>query len=173
MGIPTFDVNINCLSKSWVVNITGICTQINTRKKVVFNENGSGHFAPKLGGHFKLELGGQYHWNLQLAKNIDEVRPKTLMMRTDILVLNKLGKPFTVDGVGSIIEPLKCLFPDRKLNPQTIRMSVICNWLNERKLTLEQTQELSGHKWIGTTEKYIKSDAKNERELINRYFPKL
>jgi len=110
---------------------------------------------------------------IPLAKYIDEVRPKILMMRTDILVLNKLGKPFTVDGVGSIIEPLKCLFPDRKLNPQTIRMSVICNWLNERKLTLEQTQELAGHKWIGTTEKYIKSDAKNERELINRYFPKL
>ena len=69
-----FDVNINCLSKSWVVNITGICTQINTRKKVVFNENGSGPFVPKLGGQFKLEsgghckleVGGQYHWNLQL-----------------------------------------------------------------------------------------------------------
>ena len=76
-------------------------------------------------------------------------------------------------AVALKIEPLKCLFPDRKLNPQTIRMSVICNWLNERKLTLEQTQELAGHKWIGTTEKYINSDAKNERELINRYFPKL
>ena len=40
------------LNWNWVVNITGICTQINTRKKVVFNENGSGHFVPKLGGQF-------------------------------------------------------------------------------------------------------------------------
>lgn len=108
---------------------------------------------------------------IPLVKYIDEVRPKMLMMKTDVLVLNKLGKPFTVDGVGSIIEPLKCLFPDRKLSPQTIRMSVICNWLNEKRLTLEQAQELAGHKWIGTTEKYIKVDSKNERELINKYFP--
>lgn len=108
---------------------------------------------------------------LPIARYIDEVRSKMLMTKTDKLILNKLGKPISVDGIHSVIEPLKGLFPDRKLNPQTIRMSVICNWLNERKLTLEQTQELAGHKWIGTTEKYIKSDAKNERELINRYFP--
>ncbi|WP_290859262.1 hypothetical protein [Flavobacterium sp.] len=95
------------------------------------------------------------------------------MTKTDKLILNKLDKPISVDGIHSVIELLKGLFPDRKLNPQTIRMSVICNWLNERKLTLEQTQELSGHKCIGTTEKYVKSDAKNEQELINRFFPKL
>lgn len=108
---------------------------------------------------------------LPLSKYIDEVRPKMLMVKTDILILSKLGKPISVDGIHAIIEPLKSLFADRKLNPQTIRMSVICNWLNQGKLTLEQTQELAGHKWIGTTQNYIKSDAKNERELINRYFP--
>lgn len=108
---------------------------------------------------------------LPLSKYIDEVRPKMLMVKTDILILNKLGKPISIGGIHSIFDQLKELFSDRKLNPQTIRMSVICNWLNERKLTLEQTQELAGHKWIGTTQKYIKSDAKNERELINRYFP--
>jgi site-specific recombinase XerD len=108
---------------------------------------------------------------LPLSKYIDEVRPKMLMVKTDILILNKLGKPISVDGIHSIFDQLKDLFPDRKLNPQTIRMSVICNWLNERKLSLEQTQELAGHKWIGTTQNYIKSDAKNERELINRFFP--
>lgn len=43
--------------------------------------------------------------------------------------------------------------------------------LNEKKLTLEKVQELAGHKWIGSTEKYIKTDANNERELINRYYP--
>lgn len=59
----------------------------------------------------------------------------------------------------------------RKLSPQTIRMSVICNWLNERKIPLERTQELAGHKWPGTTEKYFKVDANAERELINKFFP--
>lgn len=108
---------------------------------------------------------------LPLSKYIDEVRPKMLMTKTDKLILNKLGKPITIDGVGSVTDQLKALFPDRKLNPQTIRMSVICNWLNEKKLTLEKVQELAGHKWIGSTEKYIKTDANNERELINKYFP--
>lgn len=108
---------------------------------------------------------------LPIAKYIDEVRPKILMMQTDKLILSKLGKPISVDGIYSVIEPLKVLFPDRKLNPQTIRMSVICNWLNEKGVTLERTQELAGHKWIGTTEKYIKVDANAERELINKFFP--
>ena len=108
---------------------------------------------------------------LPLSKYIDEVRPKMLMVKTDKLILNKLGKPISVDGIHSIFDQLKELFPDKKLSPQTIRMSVICNWLNEKRYSLEHTQELAGHKWIGTTEKYIKVDSKNERELINRFFP--
>ena len=105
------------------------------------------------------------------SKYINEVRPKQLRCNTDKLIITKLGKPITVDSIHSVIVPLKPLFPDRSINPQTIRMSVICNWLNEKKYSLEQTQGLAGHKWIGTTEKYIKVDAKNEREIINRYFP--
>ena len=108
---------------------------------------------------------------IPLSKYIDEVRPKMLMIKTDNLVLNKLGKPISNDGISSVIEPLKNLYPDRKLSPQSIRMSVIMNWLNEKKLTLEQVQQLAGHKWPGTTEKYIKVDANAERELINKYFP--
>jgi integrase/recombinase XerD len=106
-------------------------------------------------------------------KYIDEVRPKLLRCNTDKLLLGKLGKSISVDGIHAIIESLKALFPDKNLNPRTIRMSVICNWLNEKKIPLERVQELAGHKWPGTTEKYIKVNAKNERELINRYFPKI
>lgn len=108
---------------------------------------------------------------LPIAKYIDEVRPKMLMMKTDKLILSKLGKPISVDGIHSVIEPLKSLFPNKNLNPRTIRMSVICNWLNEKSIPLERVQELAGHKWPGTTEKYIKVDANAERELINKYFP--
>ncbi len=50
-------------------------------------------------------------------------------------------------------------------------MSVICNWLNEKKVPLERVQELVGHKWPGTREKYIKVESNSERELINKYFP--
>lgn len=105
------------------------------------------------------------------SKYINEIRPELLRCNTDKLLLSKLGKPISVDGIHAIIEPLKPLFPDRNLNPRTIRMSVICNWLNEKKIQLEKVQELAGHKWPGTTEKYIKVDNLQQRELINMYFP--
>lgn len=103
---------------------------------------------------------------------INEARPKLLRCESDKLILSKLGKPMAdVSSIKSIIDPLKDLFPDKKLCPQTIRMSVICNWLNEKKYPLEHVQELAGHKWPGTTEKYFKADSEQQRELINRFFP--
>lgn len=105
------------------------------------------------------------------SKYINEVRPKMLRSKTDKLIISKLGKSITVDSVHAMIQPLKALFPDKNLNPKTIRMSVICNWLNEQKLALEQVQALAGHKWPGTTEKYLKVDSLQQRELINRFFP--
>lgn len=107
------------------------------------------------------------------SKYINESRPKLLRSDTDKLIITKLGKAMSVDSVQAMIEPLKGLFPDKKLCPQTIRMSVICNWLNEKKLPLEKVQELAGHKWPGTTEKYFKADSEQQRELINRFFPVL
>lgn len=105
------------------------------------------------------------------SKYINETRTQMLRSTTDKLIITKLGKPIAVNSIHAMIEPLKPLFPDKKLNPQTIRMSVICNWLNEQKLALEQVQALAGHKWPGTTEKYLKVDSLQQRELINRFFP--
>lgn len=107
------------------------------------------------------------------SRYINSVRPELLKCETDRLILTKLGKPISVDSIHAIVEPLKPLFPDRSLNPKTIRMSVICNWLNERKMSLEHVQELVGHKWPGTTEKYIRVNSLEEVELINRFFPVL
>lgn len=108
------------------------------------------------------------------SKYINEARPKLLRWDSDKLVLSKLGKPIAdISSIKSIVEPLKDLFPDKKLCPQTIRMSVICNWLNEKKYPLEHVQELAGHKWPSTTEKYIKANSEQQRELINRFFPML
>lgn len=108
---------------------------------------------------------------LLFSKYINEVRPKMLRGATDKLIITKLGKPIAVNSIHAMIEPLKPLFPDKNLNPKTIRMSVICNWLNEQKMALEQVQQLAGHKWPGTTEKYFKADSQQQRELINRFFP--
>lgn len=108
---------------------------------------------------------------IPLSTYINETRDKILVGKTDKLLLGKLGNPISVDVIHAVFDQFKGLFPDRKINPQTIRMSVISNWLNEKSIPLERVQELAGHKWPGTTEKYIKVDANAERELINKYFP--
>lgn len=108
---------------------------------------------------------------LLFSKYLSTTRPAMLRTSTTKLILNKLGKPITVDGVNAIIEPLGSLFPDKPLNPRSIRMSVIANWLNERRLPLEQVQELAGHRWPSTTEKYIRKDIDEQRKLINQFFP--
>jgi len=108
---------------------------------------------------------------LVLSKYLNVIRPEMLMTKTDKLILNKLGKPITVDGINAVIEPLDYLFPDKKLNPRNIRMSVIANWMNEKRLPMETVQYLAGHKWPSTTEKYRRLDNLEQRELINRFFP--
>lgn len=95
---------------------------------------------------------------------INETRVELLRCKMDSLIITKFGKSMTDDNIHAMIEPLKGLFPDRKLNPQTIRMSVICNWLNEKKISLKRAQELAGHKWPGTTEKFIKVNSSPQRE---------
>lgn len=102
---------------------------------------------------------------------INNTRRELLRCKTDKLILNKLGQPITIDGIKAVVEPLQYLFNQKKLNPKSIRMSVISNWLNEKKLPLEQVQEMAGHKWPSSTEKYIKADLGKQREMINKYFP--
>ncbi len=104
-------------------------------------------------------------------KYIDDTREAQLRCKTDKLIISKLGKPINAYSIHCITEQLKPLFPDRDLNPRTIRMSVICNWLNEKKIPLEQVQALCGHRWPGSTEKYIKVNYLEEVELINKFFP--
>ena len=92
-------------------------------------------------------------------------------LKTDALVLGKLGTPITVDDVNYIVETAKSLFADRNLNPKTIRASVIANWLNEKKIPLEQAQLLAGHKWISTTVGYRHTSVDKQREMINKFHP--
>lgn len=106
-----------------------------------------------------------------LLEYVNQTRKKMLMCQTDKLILNKLGKPISVSGIHSIFDQFTGMFPNKKLNPQTIRMSVICNWLNEKKYPLEHVQQLCGHRYPGSTEKYIKVNHLEEVELINRFFP--
>jgi site-specific recombinase XerD len=110
----------------------------------------------------------------RLVENyLREDRPKLLRTEkhSDILILNKLGSPVQVDDINYLIETFKPLFPDRNLNAMTIRQSVIANWLNEKRIPLEQVQLLAGHKWIGSTLVYRQKSMDEQRELINKWHP--
>jgi integrase/recombinase XerD len=87
------------------------------------------------------------------------------------LLLGKLGTPITVDDINYLIETFKPIFPDRNLNTKTIRQSVIANWINEKKIPLEQVQLLAGHKWISSTTPYKQTSIDEQRELVNRFHP--
>jgi len=90
---------------------------------------------------------------------------------TNKLFITKLGASETVDGIHAMLEPLKGLFPHKTLNPKTVRMSVIANWLNERKLPLEDVQLMAGHKWPSSTERYKRANLEEQRRLINQFHP--
>ncbi len=108
-----------------------------------------------------------------LDKYINEIRPQILREETptEVLILGKLGTEMRGDDMHYLVSTFKGLFPDRNLTTVTIRQSVISNWLNEKKLPLEQVQLLAGHKWISSTERYRCTDVQQQRELINKFYP--
>ncbi len=106
-----------------------------------------------------------------LDNYINDGRKKLVREDTDVLLLGKLGTPTTSDDVHYLVSTFKGLYPERNLNPTTIRKSVIANWLNEKKLPLEQIQIMSGQKWISTTANYRQNSTEEQRELMNKWFP--
>ena len=106
-----------------------------------------------------------------LDRYLHESRKKLLRAETDVFAIGKLGTPLTADDINYLVSTYKPLFPDRNLNPQTIRQSVISNWMNEKKMPLEQVQLMAGHRWISSTVKYRQNNIEEQRELMNKWFP--
>jgi site-specific recombinase XerD len=102
---------------------------------------------------------------------INEGRKKLQREETEALLLGKLGNRIGVEDINYLTSTFKPLFPDRNLNPLTIRQSVIANWLNEKKIPLEQVQLMSGQKWISSTIKYRQTSMEEQREMMNKWFP--
>jgi hypothetical protein len=51
----------------------------------------------------------------------------------------------------------------------TVFSSVISNWLNSRKIPIEDVQQMAGHKWPSSTERYKREDMDEQRKLINQF----
>jgi integrase/recombinase XerD len=99
-------------------------------------------------------------------------RPFLTKVDIDALFIGKLGMPETGDGLHYLIESQRGLFPDRKLNPKTIRQSVIANLLASGKDIME-VKLFAGHKSISSTERYIQTDLSEINESLLQSFPNL
>lgn len=106
-----------------------------------------------------------------LDKYLRLSRPKLQRSETKFLLLNKLGNPIKADDVQYLVETFRYLFPDRKLNVQTIRQSVIANWLNTYQIPVEDVQLLAGHKRPSATLKYQLPNMEQAIHTLNTYFP--
>lgn len=110
-----------------------------------------------------------------------ELKPKQIILamkyhqerthQSKNLFIGKLGESVKVDTLNRILRPLKKKFPRRNLNAQTIRQSVITNWLNDDKIVLDEVQLLSGQKYMSSVQRYMKPNNEYDVEMINRYFP--
>lgn len=81
------------------------------------------------------------------------------------------GKPYSADSIHYLISTFGPLFPDRILNPKTIRKSVIANWLNDFHIPVEDVQFLAGHKQPTSTLRYKLPNIAESVKLVNLHFP--
>jgi integrase/recombinase XerD len=106
-----------------------------------------------------------------LEEYIIQIRPKLNPFKRDELILTSRGGAATVDGLSSLFDALKYMFPDRKLTATTVRQSVISNLLNHHNYLIEDVQLFAGQKWPSTTERYKRHNIEDQRKKINLWHP--
>jgi integrase/recombinase XerD len=82
---------------------------------------------------------------LAIYRYIQEDRARLVKENTNALLLTSRGTAERGSGILHLVRSQAELFPHRKLNPQTIRMSVIANWL-KGGMDLRKAQYMAGHK---------------------------
>jgi hypothetical protein len=70
-----------------------------------------------------------------------------------------------------MVKTLNDFYPDRPLNPKTIRFSVIKDLYHIRKLPIEQVMIFSGHHWLTSIKKFALNDAAERVDDMNNFFP--
>jgi len=100
-----------------------------------------------------------------------QVRPKLVKdSMTDAFIVNLRGHATKGDDVQYLVKSMQNKFPGRKLCPQTIRMSTICNMLKAGH-DLRIVQAFAGHKKISSTEHYQPSASEALKTAVNKYHP--
>ena len=105
-----------------------------------------------------------------LYKYIHEIRVRVNKTDTDQLVLTIRGTIENGEGINYLVGTFKNLFPDRNLNAQTIRQSVIANMLKTGK-DLRVVQAFAGHRKPSSTEKYRQTGLEELKSVIQKLHP--
>ncbi|MBO6516839.1 MAG: tyrosine-type recombinase/integrase [Bacteroidia bacterium] len=84
------------------------------------------------------------------------------------LFLGKLGSPITNDQIHYLVESQRFLFVQRKLNPKTIRQSVLVN-LFKQGWDVKDVQLFAGHRFPSTTERYKPQDLSELKEAVEKW----
>lgn len=101
---------------------------------------------------------------------IEKDRKELVKVETEKLIISKLGSEENGEGISYLIETMQSRFPDRKLNPKTIRQSVIANLLKQGK-GLRLVQAFAGQKYPSTTERYKQNYVEDLKREVLKYHP--
>lgn len=109
---------------------------------------------------------------LLIYQYIHEVRVKLLQNKvTDKLIVSHRGKAYTTTQVtGFVTRVFKNAYANRKVNPQTIRQSVIAN-LFKQGHDISVVQSFAGHKLPGATQRYKQNSVDTLKTAIQKYHP--
>jgi integrase/recombinase XerD len=105
---------------------------------------------------------------LSIYKYIKEERTQLIKQETEKLIIGKLGNSITVDEIHYLISTLQSRVTEKKVNPKTIRMSVI-KLLLDKGNDMRMVQYFAGHKQADSTEKYKQTAVNTLQENINKY----
>lgn len=97
-------------------------------------------------------------------------RPQLMHEETDALFLGKRGEIMDGGGLHYLVESMRTLFPDRTLNPMTIRQSVLVN-LFKQDWDVRDVQVFAGHRYASTTERYQPVDVSALEGALDRWHP--
>lgn len=103
-------------------------------------------------------------------KYIFESRPKLLKEETTKLFIGMRGTAENHEGVNYLVKTYKKLFPEKNLNPKTIRQSVIANKLKLGH-DLRVVQHFAGHKYPSSTERYKQTQVEELKHQVLRHHP--
>ncbi len=105
---------------------------------------------------------------------INEIRfklLKTYNSKLTTLLIGIRGEPMSGEDITKHIKrSFKELYPNRKVNAQTIRQSVITNLLKQGH-DLSLVQNFAGHKYPSTTERYKQNEIETLQAAVNKYHP--